>query len=394
MTVIAGQRRTDNVASSQRVIDMAKEINLLEPESAPITTVLNRLYEGGRRRRATDPKFQWHEDELEGRSDAVNNGAGYSSTATSVVVDSGTLFAVDDLVNVPRTGEVFLVTAISTNTLTVVRGVSGSGNAALVDDDPLYIIGTAADEGGTSFEARSANPTPVVNYTQILKTSVNASGSWMSSSNESSPHDWPYQIKKAGIEHAKDKELAFLLGKPSADAGDSSAGDRRTTGGVLHFATQNNTSAGGTLTEAEFETWLRSLLRYGSNRRTIFVSPLVASVLNAFATDKLQTIQADNDKTYGLAIKEWQSIHGTLSIVKHNLLSVGVYTGYAVGIDFQANVAYRYLNGDGPGGARDTQLLINRQENDRDGRKDEYLSECGLQFPEPKRHGVLTGVTG
>ena len=163
---------------------------------------------------------------------------------------------------------------------------------------------------------------------------------------------------------------------------------------MLHFATQNNTSAGGTLTEAEFETWLRSLLRYGSNRRTIFVSPLVASVLNAFATDKLQTIQADNDKTYGLAIKEWQSIHGTLSIVKHNLLSVGVYTGYAVGIDFQANVAYRYLNGDGPGGARDTQLLINRQENDRDGRKDEYLSECGLQFPEPKRHGVLTGVTG
>lgn len=394
MTVISGDRRTDNVASAQRVIDLAKPINLLEPESSPITVILNNIYNGGRSRAASDPKFSWLEDELEGRSDAVNNGSGVTSTATTVDVDTGTLFAADDLVKVPRTGEVFLVTSISTNALTVVRGVSGSGNAALVDNDPLYIIGTAADEGGTSFTARTANPSKVDNYTQIFKNSVSASGSWLSSSNESSPHDWPYQTKKVGIEHAKDKELAFLLGKPSSDAGDSSAGDRRTTGGILHFATQNNTDAGGTFTEAEVETFLRGLFRYGSSRRTLFCSPLVVSVLNAFATSKLQTIQSDRDTTYGLNIMEWVSAHGTVSIVKHNLLEVGVYTGYAVAVDFGANVAYRYLNGDGPGGSRDTKLYVNRQANDVDGRKDEYISECGLQFPEPKRHGVITGVTG
>lgn len=394
MAVISGQRRTDNVASTQRVIDMAKEINLLEPSAAPITVILNNIYNGGRSRAATDPLFKWHEDELEARSDAVNNGSGITSTATTVTVDTGTLFAQDDLVKNPRTGEVFLVTGISTNDLTVVRGVSGSGNAAMNDNDPLYIIGSAADEGGTSFSARTYNPTAVSNYTQIFRNSVEMSGTWLSASNESSPHDWPYQQKKIGIEHAKDKELAFLLGKPSSDAGDSSNGDRRTTGGVLHFATQNNTDAGGSLTEAEFETFLRGLFRYGSQRRTLFASPLVISVLNQFATSKLSLIQSDRDKTYGLDISEWVSPHGTVAIVKHNLLEVGVYTGYAVAVDFDANVAYRYLNGDGPGGSRDTKLYVNRQENDRDGRKDEWLSECGLQFPQPKRHGVLTGVTG
>lgn len=383
-------RRTDTVGSDQRYIDLSKEINLLEPDAAPIKVITSRLAS----RAAGDPLFSWMEDELEGRSDAINNGAGYNNSATSIVVDTGTLFAVDDLVKVPRTGEVFLVTAISTNTLTVVRGVSGSGAAALVDNDPLYIIGTAAEEGGRSFAARQYNPTKSSNYTQIFKNSVEASGTELSASNQTRPHDWPYQQKKIGIEHVKDIELAFLLGKPSSDAGDSPDGDRRTTGGVLHFLTQNNTDAGGTLTEAELETWVRTLSRYGGKKRTVFASPLVVSVINNFAVNRLQVVQSDHDKTYGLSVMNYVSPHGEFNIVKHNLLEVGVYTGYAIAIDFGADVAYRYLDGDGPGPSRDTKLLTDREETDRDGRKDEYLTECGLQLGETKRHGVLTGVTG
>jgi hypothetical protein len=71
--------------------------------------------------------------------------------------------------------EVLQVTAISTNTLTVVRGIGGTTAAALVDTDPLFVIGTAAEEGALSQVARTQNPV-ATNYTQIFKHSVEASG--------------------------------------------------------------------------------------------------------------------------------------------------------------------------------------------------------------------------
>ena len=392
MAVVSGQRQTSNVASSQRVIDLHKEIMLLEPNATPITTVLNQIYNGGRRVACRDKKFSWHNDELEARFDAINDATPPVAAGTTWTVDDGTVFAVDDLVKVPRTGEVALVTEISTNDLTVVRGVGDTTAADLVDNDPLYIIGTAASQGSRSQTARSQNPTKVDNYTQIFKTSVNASGTWLSSSNESSPHDWNHQLKKAGIEHRKDIELAMLFGSP-ADNESGVGGDRSTTGGLLHFLTSNNKDAGGTLTEAEIEEWIRTLTRYGSDRKTVFASPLVISVLSQFAQGKLQTFVGA--ESFGVRVMEWISPHGVLKLVKHNLLEGAVYGGYAVAVDFdRQNIAYRYLNGDGPGGSRDTKLLTDRQESDRDGKLDELLTECGLQAGLPKTGGLLTGVTG
>jgi hypothetical protein len=373
---------------------MHKEILLLEPDAAPLTVFTKQIEGGGRRRKANDPLFSWHNDELEDRFDAVNNGAGYADNATDIVVDTSTLFAAEDLVKVPRTGEVLSVTSINTgtNTLTVVRGFGASTAAALVDNDPLLIIGTAAEEGDTSQAARSESPTKVDNYTQIFKTSIEASGSWISSANESSPHDWRHQQKKSGIEHKVDQEEAFLYGASGTTTG-ADGKPRRTTGGILEFATQNNQDAGGATTEAEIETFLRSGFRYGSQKKVLFASPLLVSVLNGFAQSKIQTVS--RDKSYGIALMEWVSGHGTVGIVKHNLLEGAVYGGYGILIDFdRGQIAYRYLHGDGaPGGPRDTKLYENRQAPDRDGRLDEWITECGLQFGLPKAHAVLTGVT-
>lgn len=392
MADTSGQRRTDNIASTQRIVEMHKPILELEPDSAPITVILKSVLNGGRSRPAGDTTFKWHNSELETRWDAVNNGAGYASNATSVVVDTGGVFAEGFLIKVPRTAELILVDSVSTNTLTVTRGVGGTTAAALVDNDPLYVVGFAAEEGDTSPSARGINPVAVSNYTQIFRNTVEASGTALSIENESSPHDWAFQRKTAGVEHLKSIELGLLFGAPSNDAGASAAGNRRTTGGVLNYATQNGKDAGGTLTEAEVEEWLRSLFRYGSQKRTVFASALVLSVLSQFAQGKLQTVVGAD--TYGVKVMNWISPHGEVTLVKHNLLEGTVYSGYAVGVDFdRQNVAYRYLAG-GPGGSRDTKLLTNRQTPDRDGQLDEYLTECGLQFGLPKLAGVLSGVTG
>jgi hypothetical protein len=388
MATFTGQRHSGNIAPSQRVIDMDKSIHLLEPSAAPLTVFLNRL---SKKSPASDSTFKWHEDELETRFDAVNNGGGYNSSAGTITVDTSSVFPAQSLVRVTRTGEILYVSDVSGDDLEVERGFGDSSAAAINDDDELFLIGYAAREGDTSVEPRSANPVPRTNYTQIFKRTVEQSGTLLSSSNESNPHDWPYQLKKAGIEHQKDKEHAFLFGSPGEETVDGKP--VRTTGGVLHYATSNNQDAGGTWTEAENETFMRTVFRHGSSSKVLFASPLLVSVINNYSLSKVQT--SVGDTIYGVKVMSYVSAHGELKIVKHNLLEGAVWGGYGIVVDFGDDaLKYRYLNGSGPGGSRDTKLLTDREENDRDGKRSEYLTEAGLQVGNSERHGVITGVTG
>jgi hypothetical protein len=380
-TLVTGQRGTSNIEQTQRRIDMAQKILLLEPDAAPLTVITKNID----KRKTGNPKFQWFEDELDPRFDAVNNGAGYASGATSIVVDNGAYFEVQQLVYVPRTGEMMRVTAISTNTLTVVRGV-GSTAAALVDNDELLIANTAQPEGDASRVARSRNPTPVFNYTQIFRTPWDATETERHSEFEADD-DWDYQAMKHGIEHKKDIEYALMIGRPSEDT--SSGQARRTTGGFAHFVSSNVTDAGGTFTEAELFTALRPSFRFGAKEKWGFASQLSVDVMNGFPRGKLEIQQGE--KTFGLRVMQYISPHGTLNLVTHYLLEGSTLGGQIWIMDTDV-VTYRYLQN--KRGGRDTALHTEIQANDVDGRKDEYLTECGLQFGLEKRHGKVIGITG
>lgn len=392
MAVKSGQRNVADLAAVQRAIALDKEITLLEPDAAPLTVLTRRWEEGGNIKSVGDFEFSWVEDEGEVRFDAVNHGGGYTAEETSIVVDTGEVFYAAALVRVPRTGEIFRVTSVSTNTLTVVRGYAGTTAAALNDDDPLFVIGAVAEEGDTSFAARSKSPTKITNYTQIFRTSIEESGSAISSDNMTTPHDWVYQHKKKNIEHKKDIEHAGLFGSKGSTTG---ANSKRisTTGGALYHLTANNQDMGGTMTEGEFESWVRSITRYGT-KKVVLSARLPLSVVNNFAVGRLQTIQSDKDETYGLAIKEYVSPHGTIKFISHPLLEGAVWGGYMIALDMdKAAPGYHPLGG-GEGPTRDTKLLPNRQAPDRDGQLDEILTEAGFSFKQIKKSGVATGITG
>src|SRR5690554_1591058 len=119
--MITGTRDTGNILQAKKKIDMSNTIALLQPSATPLTSLLKQFKQNTKP--ATNPKFSWMEDDLGARWDAVNNGAGYDNAATSIVVDNGNYFSAGDVVKVPRTGEVLIVTAVNngTNTLTVTR---------------------------------------------------------------------------------------------------------------------------------------------------------------------------------------------------------------------------------------------------------------------------------
>jgi hypothetical protein len=375
MATITGARSTTNILSDQLAIDLADRISLLEPSVQPLAVFSRKAA----KMRTGATKFSWLEDQLKPRYDATT--AGIASGVTLLPVAHGSYFAQYDQVLVSRTGEQVRVTGVSGNNLTIVRGI-GSTAAAINNADELIIIGSAQPEGDTSKPSRSDNPVKATNYTQIFRTPFEITGSLMESDFQVNPADWPHQARKAGMEHAKDIEYAFLHGRKYLDT--TGAQELRTTGGALSFISTNQTDAGGDLSEAEFNAFMLQVMRYGSGSKLAMASGIGVSALNKFPASKQQT--RNDETTYGMNVTHYTSPFGSLNLVYHRLLEGTKYGGYIVVVDID-EVKYRHL------GNRDTKVLPNRQANDLDGRKDEYLTECGLQFGQERTHGVLTGIT-
>jgi hypothetical protein len=393
---IRAAEATGNIPSDRRVRDVADRIAYLDPDSAPLTLVLSRA----RSMAATNTKFEWIEKDLPARWAAINNGGGYNTTATSLVVDTGTAayFSIGDVVKNVRTGEVMRVTAVNTgtHTLTVVRAVDGDGTTgtAINDNDDLLIIGNAYAEGVTSESEKSHPEAYKYNYTQIVRTPFGVTGSEAASENYTGP-DRPRLRAEKAIEHKIDLERTALFGErnlfTATDTGASANTPRRYTGGYFYYVTSLATNINGILTEPDLETYCQTLFSAtgSGDTRLLLCSPLVISVLDQLAASRIQV--APRESTFGLAVKTWVTGHGTLNIVKHRLLENGAngngYGGHAIGVD-PSRMSYRYLRG------RNTKLMVDIQANDLDGHKDEYLTEMGWQVELDKVHGYFYGVTG
>src|SRR4030042_6423137 len=101
--------------------DVSDLIGIISPYETPLLDAL-----GNPMREAMRPHHEWLEDELLPNKDAINDST-YSdpSADTSFVVDNGSRFRVGDQIQVESSEELMLVTGISTNTLTAVRGERG-----------------------------------------------------------------------------------------------------------------------------------------------------------------------------------------------------------------------------------------------------------------------------
>jgi hypothetical protein len=371
-------RSTNNVVAGRNVVDIAKKIDVLEPDSAPLTLLTKKID----KRVAVNPEFKWMEEESLTKTDQVNDGTGMNGSDTTMTVDNGSRFRAGDVVKVPRTGENVLVTAVATNDLTVVRGWGSTAGAAINDNEPIIIIGNANQEHATKRAMIIGDQTIRTNYTQIFRTPFGISRT-AANTEMYGGKDLAHIRMMQLIEHQKEIERAFWFGEPKEDL--TGTHPRRATGGVDYWISTNATDAGGALTQIEFNTFLRTGFRYGSKKKWLFAAPIVVEAISYWAAQKLQV--SVNEKTFGISVMEYLTPFGTVSIVNMNLFTeVTLYAGYAYLIDVEG-LSYRYLENS------DTKLKTNIQANDADGQEDEYITECGLQFNNEKKSALLYNVT-
>src|SRR5215831_14253942 len=141
------------VTDTTQVRDVSEQMVLLEPDASPLFVLTNAAK---RKQPTVSPHFEWVEDNevaLWGQQSATVD---LSAGATAVTVADGTVFGVGDICAVPKAQasnvapEVFLVTNVAGNVLTITRGVGAGGGAdTITATGSIKILGSAfAEDAG------------------------------------------------------------------------------------------------------------------------------------------------------------------------------------------------------------------------------------------------------
>lgn len=273
--------------------DVSDIIGIVSPYETPLLDHL-----GDPARMATSTVHEWLEDSLLPNSDSINDSSISNPTSeTTFTVANGNRFQVGDQIQVDGSGEVMLVTSISSNDLTVTRGYGGTTAEAIADQDVIHILGNAALEGDTAPTARFTNRSRKSNYTQIFTSSVEVSGSQLAAQQIGLADEMDYQKQERLRELIRDLENCVLNGVAATSNPQGGASTRRTMQGIIPFVSTNaftNGSGGfpsgdGTgsdeLNESQLNYALRQIWDQSSGSvDTIVVSGFQKRRINSFIT--------------------------------------------------------------------------------------------------------------
>jgi hypothetical protein len=375
--IVTGDLATDTINQAQRVVDMDDRIADLEPNVAPLTTLTKKL----RKRKAIAPKIEWLEHEPMPRFDVLSASA--ASNATALPVTNGNYFRVGDLIRNTNTGVGFEITATAAGNVTVGAPLGSVGAAAHASGDEIFIVGNMNGEGVGLREIKTPKLANAYNYEEIVRHPFGLTGTEAATTLYGGP-DRPRLKAEAAVEHLRTWEQIALVGARSENL-TVTGKPKRTAGGATEFVTTNVTNIGGALTQANFQTFLRSGFRYGSGRKLLLASPLVVSALEGFARANYQ-VNDSEAATYGVKMKRFISGQGDVDIVMERWMNDSLnYRGWAFLVDLD-NVAWAPL--------RDTKLLEERQAPDLDKIEDEFLTEGSFVWKQERTHAIMKGVTG
>lgn len=257
------------------VEDVADLVSIVSPFETPLLDLL-----GDPRRAALSTVHEWMESSLLPNADTVNQAAftPNATDATSITVANGPRFRVGDQVR-PEAAfrEIMLVTAVSGNTLTVVRRYGGTPGGALADGMRLTIVGNAALEGDDRPPTQVTSRTRRRNYTQIFTAAVEVSGSMLAARAHGVADELDHQKSERLREMLRDLENCVINGAAPAANPQGSASVRRTMNGLIASLTTNQFTpgsgpippgggSGNTLNETVLNSALRAIWEQSSAR--------------------------------------------------------------------------------------------------------------------------------
>jgi len=357
---------------TSRVYDISREINTLTTFEALVTNYA-----------------------IMDQRPTINNGAGYGTGDTDLVVTDATVFTKYDMVKNVRTSEVYQVTAVDyvTNTITVKRNIGSTGAVAIVDGDGVLNVGPAYYENSTTPDVNMANTSTVYNYVQTMRRAWGLSG--LRDRTRSTPG---MSLEEIGQTEAREflraLEYAMIFGHRELDTSTFSD-NRYSTGGLDYYISTNEEDVSGTLSEAEWQTFLvEKAFNKGSREKVFICGDNYFRCLTKWAGDYLQVPIEING--LGVTVAQYTAPTGEiLYLYNHELFkgnSVLQGLGYVVDVE---NIRARYTqNPDNPSKNGILSIREGIEANGTDGVINEYFAEMGLELRNEQTHAVIRNVTG
>jgi hypothetical protein len=386
-TIQKGTVSTTEVLPDSMVIDMRDEVSMADEDENQFSTFTMKSRKG----QATRERINWREKDYFPR--LVTVSAIYTNVATTVVLSAGhgNRIRVGDVLRSMPGGDAMYVTAVATDTLTVVRNIGAKAGAAGAVGDTLLIMSNASEQGADFGTTAIITATLGFNYTQIFRHGYTFSRTARAVNyyGRSEP-DQESAVKL--VEHKRAIEYSGFWGARHSMTGPNGE-PVGFCGGLHEFIVTNRLDVAGSLTVDGVDTFLRGVLQRSGRNSVIFVSPLAAQQMSKFNRGGQGTAwRPSSENVAGLKVDAFMSgVYGyeLPIVVKKDWndfpTTLKQFGGWVFVVDMD-RVAYRPLVG------ADTALLTPRQLPGGDRRSEEYLTETTWEIRNEASHGIMFGV--
>lgn len=441
MASILGLLSTEDFGT-QRFKNYRRSVFYQYPQgAAPLNGVLSLLDEEN----TDDPEFNWFEKRLRDQrtttaSHSASKGpfADSSDTilAAAATITSGTEYIVKvaaseqfrvghaikikvDRDSQASTDEVHgVVVALTSSTKLKFRATK---TVTLIDNNitnenvgkECLIVGSAFAQGSLDITTQPYNlPTQYTNYCQIFRTPFSLTGTALKTQakyDESGPYK--DKAKEHSVYHMVEMEKAMIFGQQAAFVDGSTGLPTYGMGGIYWHLQQWEAgtaygvsastadsddnkriieNASGSISERAYDGYLERLFRVTNNKTNeklvLCGSGFLQTINSMYRSKSVLNADLPMTETYGMDIVKHRTSFGTVLYKTHPLFSQNPDLRFSALFLDVHNIKYRYVEG------RDTELLKNRQAPDADYRKDEYLSECGIEVRFPESHMFMKNV--
>jgi len=373
-------------------------LRLLNQDTGKFHLVLDKLSKGP----PVSQKMYWFvEDEPQGISTRVNLAAGYSATATSIVVDDAKAFADNSLAVIPRTQELVKVTDVNytTNTLTVTRAVGqgGVGLAILNDDAIVALPQEVAELQDPNLGTGVVPGSPDYNYVSEFSTSFQISNvqavSRMIDTGIGAVGQVPFEMANMELTVRRQLNKALIFGRRGAES--TVDGYIYRSGGFLQYAGANVFNVGeqySNLAWANVSDWLDVLCEptASSPSKVVFAGDWLFGAFNRMRRDMSTEPQPYLNPDIGVAVGDGITVmtetghSATIIRDKFGFPASEDLAGNGIVVDL-AHCRLREFNG------MPMRWRLDIQPNNARYIQHEYTGTYSLEVTHPSVHGYIMG---
>ena len=375
-----------SAALNDKVINEAFEI-----ARSNRTGILQVVGMGGARQAYDGYKMGWLDMRVDATSSATTDAVLIGGT--TVPVADGTKFRAGMTLSPTGSDEVLLVTAVTGDDLTVVRGFGGTTAVALTSGQVLTIDSVGREENSTAENDGIYQPDSVENFFQTMDTAVEFSRRALATIQFGSTNDLAFQVAERIRQLTIQMDRALVRGRRAT----ATVGGKTVTytGGLRFFLDQQgaiNTDGDGALTLDKINAINAEIVSRGGTANTIAVGIKQARVLSALV--------AANYSSQRLG--DWSADEGSLLTLPSDLPLVGNVNRIVVDTNLadselaifdssMISVVPMASGNAADGGAWRT---VDATQNGQDGQRTRIIGDFAMEVRQSKTHmGRLYGLT-